>query len=171
MVRNVHERRVTATTPVLDGLAASALPRVDAADAFRTDLLPGDGADPVAWTAAIFSAIPAWVRTLMRVRDSLVRHVGIRTADVHPGATFPLHAATTTEAVVGTDDRHLDFRLVTTVDEQAHWVTMTTVVHLHSRMGRAYWAVVRHVHPVVLRALMRHTPSPAGVPSALPRSS
>lgn len=161
-------RRVTATAPLLEGLAASALPRVDVADAFRTDLLPGDGCDPIAWTTAIFSAVPAWVRALMGVRDALVRLVGVRTAGAHPGAVFPLHAASATEAVVGIDDRHLDFRVVTTVDEAARWMTMTTVVHLHSRLGRAYWAVVRHVHPVVVRALMRHAASPAGVERLIP---
>jgi len=161
-------RRVSATAPLLDGLAASALPRVDVTDAFRTDLLPGDGVDPIAWTTAIFSAVPAWVRALMHIRDALVRLVGVHTADAHPGAIFPLHAATATEAVVGIDDRHLDFRLVTTVDGAARCVTMTTVVHLHSRLGRAYWAVVRHFHPVVVRALMRRAASPSGVERLFP---
>ena len=155
-------RRVTSTAPLFDGLAAAGLPRIDVTDAFRTDLLPGDGIDPIAWTTAAFSAVPGWVLALLRIRDALIRVVGIRTADDHPGAMFPLHGASATEAMVGIDDRHLDFRLITTVDEEARWVTMTTIVHLHSPLGRLYWSVVRHFHPVVLRSLLRHAASPAG---------
>lgn len=156
-------RRVTPTEPVLDGLGAGALPRIDAADAFRTDLIPGDGSDPAAWTAAVLSSMPSWVGALMRVRDALMRRLGVRTADELPGATLPMADRSTTEVVVGLDDKHLDFRLVTTVDEAARSVTLTTVVHLHSPLGRAYWSVVRFFHPVVLRALLRGTAHPAGV--------
>jgi hypothetical protein len=32
---------------------------------------------------------------------------------------------------------------------------MATVVHLHNRLGRAYFAVVRRVHAAVVRAVLR----------------
>lgn len=155
-------RRVTATAPVLDGLGAAALPHVDAADAFRTDLLPGDGTDPLAWTTDIFSASPRWVDSLMELRHRLVRPFGLETGEGRDLALFPLHDRSETEVLTGVDDRHLDFRVVTTVDERTRSVTLTTVVRIHSRLGRSYWALVRHFHPRVVRSLMRRTAQRAG---------
>lgn len=174
-------RRVTSTAPVLDGLGADAVPRADAADAFRTDLLPGDGTDPVAWSGSVFAASPAWVDALMRLRHALVRPFGLRTGPDtgeagagaraghrHERGLFPVLASSSTEALMGVDDKHLDFRVVTTVDEQRRSVTMTTIVYVHSRFGRFYWSVVRFFHPRVVRALMRRAAHPAGTDVTFP---
>lgn len=162
--RGLH-RRVSATEPILDGLGKAALARVDASDAFRTDLLSGDSTDPIAWTTAVFAAGPRWVRALLRLRDTLVRPFGVRTAGAAPAGTFPLRDSCSTEAVVGVDDVHLDFRVITTVDESARLVTVTTLIQIHSRLGRVYWSVVRHFHPLVVRSLLRGTRHPVGAVS------
>lgn len=155
-------RHVRSTAPLLAGAGAGALPRIDTADAFSTDLVQGDGTDPTAWTADIFGASPPWVGFLMRVRHVLMRPFGVVTAEGAPSALFPVHSTTPTELVAGIDDKHLDFRVVVTVDDAAARVTLTTVVHIHSTLGRLYWGVVRHVHPAVVRSLMRRAPYPAG---------
>lgn len=159
-------RHVRPTEPMLTGLGAGALDRVDAADAFTVDLLTGDGDDPLAWSRDFFTAAPRWVGALLRLRDALVRPFGLRTSDTRsperPDAMFPVLAVSSTEALLGLDDAHLDFRVVTTVDEASAQVTLTTVVRVHSRLGRVYWGVVRHVHPLVVRAIMRQAAYPAG---------
>jgi hypothetical protein len=61
------------------------------------------------------------------------------------------------ELLLGEDDRHLDFRVsVLLRDEgEAQWATVTTVVRFHNALGRAYFAVVRPFHQLIVPALMR----------------
>ena len=158
-------RRVTSAEPILGPLTVGALAKIDAADAFRTDIVPGDGTDPAAWTKAIFAAQPWWVHALLAVRKVLMRPFGVVT-DEHE--VFTTQAISPTECVVGMDDKHLDFRAVVTLDERAGSVTLTTIVNVHSTIGKIYWSVVRHFHPVVVRSLMRSTAHPAGLAAAVP---
>ena len=56
-------------------------------------------------------------------------------------------------ALVGFDDRHLDFRAAVGVDAPARLVRVTTTVRLHGWRGRVYFAPVRLLHPVVVRSM------------------
>ena len=160
-------RHVRPADPRLDGLGSGGLARVDAADAFRTDLLPGDGVDPLAWTHDVFASAPGWVRAAMALRDRLVRPLGLRAARGPDERPLPVLAVAPTAGVRGLDDRHLELRVVTSVDERRAEVTLTTLVQVHSGLGPAYWGVVRHVHPVVVRVLLRRTGRPAGAVTAV----
>ncbi|MET9296605.1 DUF2867 domain-containing protein [Streptomyces sp. NPDC003077] len=72
------------------------------------------------------------------------------------GRVLPVLARTDDEVLLGKDARHLDYRASLHVDEGKR-VTFSTVVKTHSAWGRAYFAVVRRVHPVAARAVLRRT--------------
>lgn len=137
--------RARATRPP----ATDALERPDFVDAFAVRLRPGMPTDPVRWASAIFDRPPRWVRALMAARQALVGLVGIDRGD---RSTFAVRAHTAAEAVVGADARHLDFRAVVAVEPTR--VVLTTVVRQHNRRGRAYFALVRRVHPAVVAAML-----------------
>ena len=65
-------------------------------------------------------------------------------------SSFDTVARTADEVLLGTDERHLDFRA--SVLREPDRVVLSTVVTLHNRRGRAYFALVRRVHPVIVRA-------------------
>jgi hypothetical protein len=133
--------------PVPDtALLRAALPRVDASDAYA---VPATDHDPQVWADAVFRDPPAWVVALLGLRQAVVGLVGIRRADRSAFATV---ARTDDEVLLGTDDTHLDFRA--SVLREDRRVVLTTVVHVHSGRGRLYWGVVRHVHPVVVKAML-----------------
>ncbi|MFI1252373.1 DUF2867 domain-containing protein [Streptomyces netropsis] len=69
--------------------------------------------------------------------------------------SFPVVARGDGEVLLGKDAAHLDFRASILVD-QGH-VTLSTVVTTHNPVGRAYFAVVKRVHPVMARAMLRRT--------------
>jgi hypothetical protein len=56
------------------------------------------------------------------------------------------------EVLLGSDERHLDFRV--SVRREPTRVVVTTVVCLNNARGRAYSALVRLVHPTILRAML-----------------
>jgi Protein of unknown function (DUF2867) len=130
-------------------LLATALPRVDHADAVAVVRRPGMPADPQVWADALFHDVPRWVGALMGVRDSLVGLVGI--ARGGPGS-FTTVARRVDEVLLGSDEEHLDFRASVLVERDR--VVLSTVVTLHGRRGRAYFAPVLLVHPVAVRAML-----------------
>jgi hypothetical protein len=97
----------------------------------------------------LFRDPPRWVGALLTLRESLVELVGI--ARSRPG-TFATRRRTADEVLLGDDEAHLGFRVSVLVDP--HRVVLTTVVQLHNRRGRAYFTLVRLVHPVVVRAML-----------------
>jgi hypothetical protein len=86
---------------------------------------------------------------LLLLRDSAVGLVGIARGG---RSSFDTLARTDEEVLLGTDERHLDFRA--SVRREPQRVVLTTVVRLHNQRGRGYFALVRRVHPVVVRGML-----------------
>lgn len=145
-------QRPRAVPPPAGRLVHDALPRVDFTDAWQLPRHPAMPADPAIWAAEVLRP-PASVRALMAVRQAVVGLVGIKRAPGGTGGAFPETARDEEEIVLGMDDDHLDFRLAVLTAGGA--VTLTTVVTLHNRRGRLYFAVVRRLHPMVVRAMLR----------------
>ncbi|CAN5218711.1 DUF2867 domain-containing protein [soil metagenome] len=122
----------------------------DFADAFRVPLSDGMPRDPQAWVQAAFRSPPPWIAALFVLRNLLVRPLGIEQGD---DSAFDTLAATEEEVLLGTDASHLSFRASVLVEAQA--VTLSTLVWTHNRRGRLYMGVVRHVHPLVVRSMLR----------------
>ncbi|MEO3768374.1 DUF2867 domain-containing protein [Streptomyces sp. B8F3] len=66
---------------------------------------------------------------------------------------FPVVAHEGAELLLGKDAGHLDFRASVLVEDER--VTLSTVVRIHHRRGRLYFAVVRRFHPRVVRRMLR----------------
>lgn len=127
--------------------------RVHAADCFTTVVLPGDPTEPHAWAQQVLGTPPGWVLGLLRLRDAVVRPLGLRTPKgTRPETGFPVLADHGDELLLGLDDRHLDFRVRLVVrDRRVH---VSTTVHINNRLGWLYWAFVRHLHPRVVRSML-----------------
>jgi hypothetical protein len=135
--------------------------RVDWSDAFAVAVPFGTrGRPPEIWADAIFRGPPLSVRALFTLRDVLVRCCGIE-----PGTrrAFDLVAWSPDEVLVGIDQRHLAFRASVLV--QPDRVVVSTVVEVRNRRGRAYSAVVRRIHPWVLRTMLARAVDAMGEPA------
>jgi hypothetical protein len=139
----------TPTTVPESRLLARALPVVDSADAYAVTFPGPPPGDPQAWADAIFGAAPLWVKALFGLREGLVRIVGIQSGVRH---VFDTVAWQPDEVLVGADQEHLGFRASVLLERRR--VVVTTVVQLHNRRGRAYWSLVRWIHPAVIRAML-----------------
>jgi hypothetical protein len=131
------------------GLLDGALARVDFADAHAVEARPGTPLDPQVWADAVFRDPPAWVIAALGLRQALVGFVGIARGGT---SAFDTLARTDDEVLLGTDDGHLDFRA--SVRREPDRVVVSTVVTLHNRRGRGYFAIVRLVHPAVVQAML-----------------
>jgi hypothetical protein len=98
--------------------------------------------------------MPGWVAALLRLRQALVGMVGIRRA---PAGVFDVAEVRGEEALISTDDTHLDFRCGVAFDAGAGLLRVTTAVRLKGWRGRLYFAPVRVLHPLVVHAMMART--------------
>ena len=131
-------------------LLACALVRVDWSDAYAVALPRGArGHPPEAWADAIFRAPPPLVRALFVAREVLVRLGGI---EAGTRRAFDIVSWSPHEVLLGIDQRHLGFRASVLV--QPHRVVVSTIVEVHNRRGRAYSALVRRIHPWVVRTVL-----------------
>ena len=108
---------------------------------------------------------PRWAQWLMLVRDAIVSLFGINTSrqmEAKRGeriGIFRIYSVSDDEIIVGEDDSHLDFRLSVLRNREAgrHGsITMSSVVHCHNWVGRAYILLIRPFHKLIVqRSLAR----------------
>ena len=147
--------------PTSSGLMRS-LKRLDFADAYEGALSQptidiGDA------YAAIFAHELVWVRWLMNLRGFIAVPLGLaHTFDARPIAAgekprfqagvragiFTVQSVSTDEIIVGDDDQHLNFRIsvLKTEREGQCFVTVSTGVEIHNRLGHTYMFVVKPFH-------------------------
>ena len=152
LVAPVRPGHVTAVSMPRTPLLACALPRVDWSDAYAVALpRRAPVRPPEVWADAIFRAPPPAVRILFGLREVLVRLVGIERGGRH---VFDTVSWSPDEVLIGIDQKHLGFRASVLV--QAEQVVVSTIVEVRNRRGRAYSALVRKVHPLVVRSALAH---------------
>jgi hypothetical protein len=171
--------------PAQSGLSA-VYERLHLADAFAIRLPSGASTDPDVLARYIFLHQPSWIRLLMALRDMTVACLGLKTAKhlatlaSDPKANrlgiFKVYSTKETEIVLGEDDKHLDFRLsllcsdgpASRTDRQ---LTLSTTVHCHNLLGRAYILSIAPFHRMVVKASLRraarlgwpHAVAPSGL--------
>jgi hypothetical protein len=92
--------------------------------------------------------LPRWAAALLALRNTLVRPFGLKTgAPDRP--IFPTCLESEDELVLGTDDRHLNFRIGLIRAEGRLY--MSTWVHPHNVWGRAYLRLVMPFHILISR--------------------
>jgi len=150
---------------------AQALPNNDFADCYQfDDLWPNQNALETYLT--LVTRTPGWMNALMAMRNQAVRLVGLK----HVGnlstavnrkpakeyklgdrvGIFSIQHLQDDEVVVFDDDKHLHVQLsvVKHVVEGKPKVSLSTVVHIHNRLGRVYMAVVGPVHSFIVPRML-----------------
>lgn len=139
----------------LDSLIASSLSSHDFRDAYSIAISPEAPGDALVWTRAMFSSAPTLFTALLRMRDRTVAPLGLKqvSKERHDGLPFPMLGQTSTEVMLGLDDRHLDFRVSVLVCQTT--VTVATAVEFHGVAGQIYFLPVRLAHPLIVRSMLR----------------
>lgn len=104
--------------------------------------------------ADIGLSMPGWADALLSLRNAIVRPFGLKSDNTATGegAIFPIEHDSAEELILGTDDKHLNFRIC--VMQHEGRVHMATWVHPHNLMGRAYLAAVMPFHVLIVRNAM-----------------
>ena len=109
--------------------------------------------------AAFLAAAPRWFDVLMLARDKIVGLFGLKTAAKGQGVPqapfrvgqqlgiFRILHLTPGEAILGEDDRHLDFRISLLLDGER--LRVSTLVRPHNVFGRLYLVIVLPFHHLI----------------------
>jgi Protein of unknown function (DUF2867) len=158
---------VVAVRVPADSAVAHAYASTDLADAYSIRLPANSIVDPELLARFILSHQARWVERLIAVRDALVRRLGIKTAaDLRRMSDgriefFKIYSRSAREIILGEDDSHLDFRLsvMRTTEASAEGgrvhLVLSTVVHCHNRIGRAYIRLIAPFHRMVVKSALR----------------
>lgn len=137
------------------------LPNPDMCDAYS--LRVKGRLAPLEAASRMFHATPPWVSMLMKIRNALVKPFGLKVSasDLPSGVKrfgmFPLIRQERDAVVLGLNDKHLDFRLVVEVKNEASGtslVTLGTNVKCHNWFGRTYLALIRPFHRRIAPAML-----------------
>jgi hypothetical protein len=127
----------------------------------------------------VVSKTPQWVNTLMAIRNRAVTLVGLKDlgnlSDIKPSklasdykvgdriGIFSLLFLSENEIILGDSDKHLEARVsVCKIKQDArHSVAVSTVVHIHNMLGRAYLFFVVPVHRIIVPAMLKRATSNA----------
>ncbi|MEM0900342.1 MAG: DUF2867 domain-containing protein [Pseudomonadota bacterium] len=112
---------------------------------------------------ACIDAFPTWYRPLLGLREVVVAPFGLKhasdvTSEMDVIGIFPVTSETLERLVAGIDDKHLDFRIVVDLDpadDDAQFVTLTTVIKRHNMIGKGYLAMVTPFHRVLIKTALR----------------
>jgi hypothetical protein len=125
---------------------------------------------------AMVGQTPAWVNTMMAMRNKIVSFVGLKNlghlGDVDAGkpveayqvgervGIFTILYLSDEEVILGDNDRHLEVQLSMVLRDvvDGQRVTNTTVVHNHNLLGRFYMLFVGPAHKVIAPAVLRRLP-------------
>ena len=132
----------------------------------RQPLSPNASADPAEWARVLFHEPSKAVTTTLAVRDRLVALVGLRTSS---DESFRVVAREDDEVLIGSDDRHLDFRASIRCLDGA--VDVITFVQIHNLLGRLYFLPVRLVHGAIVRRMLRRATMKLDPPASQSRGS
>lgn len=146
-----------------------ALPSMDWGDAYQTRLeRPFNTAREAG--SAIVESFPGWMQPMLRLRDAITSLAGLKGTDEladqvakNPNMDaigfFPIVSETQLQLVAGTDDKHLDFRIVIDLQSEpsrGQLMTLATVLKRHNWGGRAYLATIRPFHIAACKGSLRN---------------
>jgi uncharacterized protein DUF2867 len=156
-----RESQVRRTTPPPESVVANWYENASLLDSYSIDLSASEQSSMRELATRTLVNPPAWQKALIALRDAMVTPFGIKTSDkvrTSPDNLgrvdfFPVHWEGKDEIVLGTDDRHLDFRLslLRRHSPKATLLIATTVVHTQNALGFTYLNVIRPFHHLVVK--------------------
>ena len=120
---------------------------------------------------SFFTSTPAWVNTLLMLRDKLGALVGLKTAsDVDNReylfanfqckvgekiALFKVLNKNDHEVIFGENDKHLDFRVSLFLDRPNNTLAVSTFVKTHNWKGTVYLLFVKPFHKIIVPTITK----------------
>lgn len=153
------------------------LGKINYKDAFFTEL-EGNDIELAKVAACFFAYMPAPVRFLMKLRDVLVKIIGLKSAEANTSADFLKNAklvqgekfglwkvaelvkrGKTNYVIFYAKDKHLDFCVAIQMEcnDNLTKIVVSTFVHFNRLLGKVYFAVIKPFHRMIVPSVMKNS--------------
>lgn len=111
--------------------------------------------------ALIFNTMPKWIQVLLKLRNRLVRVVGLKSVETTSKKesskdVFKIIELEKENIVLGVDDSHLNFRVVVQkTNADFYNIKVSTLVEYHHFLGRVYMWFVKPFHKLVVKQMVK----------------
>ena len=156
-----------------DSLAIGYFDHYHYADSYQGSFEKHHKITPVDVVKSFFTATPPWVIVLMKLRDAVVRVLGIKVLSVKQieedvknfsgqigesfGGSFSVLALRENEILLGEMDKHLDFCISFLLLEtnSTYELSLNSVVKFNGWLGRLYFLPVKPMHKLISKVLLK----------------
>ncbi len=156
-------KKVIEEAPYISGNSNSLLKRVDFVDTFSTT---NHFHTLEEITNLIFNKSPKWLDVLFKIRNTLVKLIGIETKlpdDYREGFEvgayvkfFKIYQIYENEIILGLNDTHLNFRALIFRDTAEYYnIKVTTIVEYNNTKGKIYMTLIKPFHRWVIKAMIK----------------
>ena len=131
---------------------------VDYCDSFMKTIVDKDELIPAQLIDSLFVDFPWWVNTLMKLRNFLVKFLGLKNGELKDYISDMIKSQSSRGTVVGMADKHLDFYVefwCPPKEMNQQNVTITTVVKYNNRVGRMYFFFVKPFHKLIVSSTLK----------------
>ena len=144
----------------------------DYTDSFKGEIASGNISSSE-MGKAFFTSGPRWGKKMFAFRNKMVRLFGLKTGNENGKipefkdmacevgdqiGLFKIFYKTGNEIVLGEDDKHLDFRVSLLYSKESghqNFLTVSTTVKYHNRLGKLYFLPVRPFHKLIVPAMLK----------------
>lgn len=149
----------------------------DYMDSFQGELTDSDGNIDISEIGkTFFTSGPKWGKKMFAFRNRVMGLIGLKTGyegEKQPtekdfqcevgerAGLFKIFDKTSSEIVLGEDDKHLDFRVSLLIDKTSkdanqNSLTISTTVKFHNWWGVLYFLPVRPFHKLIVPAMLKN---------------
>ena len=127
----------------------------DYQDSFRVEISTEEAITPEEFLDMAFNQSPGWVNWLFKLRDVLVKPLGL---DSGPRLIDSIQEKDANEIIFGIPDKHLTFHASLWCgkwEAGRQILEITTVVKYNNWLGRCYFFVVEPFHRILMKATLK----------------
>ena len=106
----------------------------------------------------VFVDYPWWVNMLMKLRNQLVKPLGLKKGEMKDYISDMIKSHSDREIVLGMADKHLDFYVefwCSPKENNVQNIAVTTIVKYNNRIGRIYFFFVKPFHKIIVNSIVR----------------
>lgn len=128
----------------------------DYSDTFSREITVRQALTPSEFRKRAFEQLPKWIDRLMRLRNAIVKRLGL---DTESRFTEMIYASSANEEIFGMPDKHLTFHVSTWCGEYKDGkqeLRITTVVKYNNLFGRVYFIIIKPFHAIIVRSILKN---------------
>lgn len=144
-------------------------------DSFHAEIIDEPSVEISRIADLFFNSAPQWVDKMMKLRDKIVKPLGLKTSDDiednrgkiniaeceigQQVGIFKIFNKTENEIILGEDDTHLNFRvslMLNPLKNKKKDLSITTAVRFNNSIGKLYFLPVKPFHKFIVRGTLKN---------------